>query len=872
MINVIGLTKIYKSIKKDKCVALNNVSFSLGDNGFVFIIGKSGSGKTTLLSILGGLEELTHGVISVNGSPINSYNEKNLVEYRNSTVGYVFQDYHLIDELTIEANIGLSLSLQGENDQLKIARALSDVGLSEYGNRYPKELSGGEKQRVAIARALVKNPSIILADEPTGNLDSKTTEQILSLLKQLSKDRLVLIVSHNLSDAAEYADRIIELSQGEIINDYIRNPNYCKNASISNGKLLIPLKKRLSEDEKTKIDHALQNGEIKELIQTDDSFIPTPNGMFDDSENSNSTTKQKKNHLAIKDTLRLSFTFIKKDLIMLFFYALIVACLVVVLGLSELIVAFDASEVISKELDVSNQISVSLSKDTIYDLELDSNCILDITDKEIDSFVENGYKGNIYKLIHMPFEYGDGNMLAHNQRPTKLNPTDAYYKGTRGVLVTSEEYLEKVFGEIEYVALADKIEEGGVYITDYSADAMMYYNPKLFPNYKSTLGYNKSFGNNSYGYVNGIINTGYREKYNELLEEFRDVNLTKDELLEMTDNDEYRSYYDDVIQNLSVAYTTNPNFIDEVISSKLKSWTSTGSSIIVKDGKEYSISTRYIEKADTRTSLKLNDNEIVMGIDVYNKTFDTNYSESTMSQFEAHDVTFNYSYYYDINTAAPKLSINAKIVGLTTNDVIYFSKNIFDQTLRCEMFTSAVYFDDISDMASLLDTADDLNFSADSVIAYSLSTMTKAVSVFTDFFGIIFIGLCICTFFIIANYGIKLIRERKYEIGVLKALGMREVDLVIILGVQLLLFLILAIVLYILGSVIFIDLANDILIRSLLELAPGRFMMNIKILYINSSHFLTNSILTVFISMISFIIPLVKMRKLKPTQIIKAKE
>lgn len=872
MINVKGLTKVYKSIKKDKCVALNNVSFSLGDSGFVFIIGKSGSGKTTLLSILGGLEEITQGVIEVNGVSINSYNEKHLVEYRNTTVGYIFQDYHLIDELTIEDNIGLSLSLQGTNNQSNITQVLNDVGLSGYENRYPKELSGGEKQRVAIARALVKNPTIILADEPTGNLDSKTTEQILSLLKRLSKDRLVLIVSHNLSDASEYADRIIELSQGEIINDYIRNPDYCENASISNGKLLIPLKKRLSDEEKTEINHSLQKGEIKELIQTDDTFIPTPNGMFDDEKNDNQPLKCKKKHISLKDTLELSFTFIKKDLVMLFFYAFIVACLIVVLGLSELIVTFDSSEVISKELSVSNQTSVSFSKNTIDDLELDQNCILDITDDEIESFIENGYEGNIYKLIHMPFEYGDGNSIAHTQRPSKLNSTDAYYKGTRGVLVTTEEYLENVFGKIEYVALADKIEDGGVYITDYSADAMMFYSPKLFPNYKATLGYNKSFGNNSYGYVNGIISTGYKDKYSELLEKYRDITLTKEELLEMTDNDEYRSYYDDVIQNLSVAYTTNPDFINEVISSRLKSWTSTGSSIMVKDGKEYSISTRYIENADTRTSLNLNDNEIVMGIDIYNKTFDTNYSEATMSQFEAHDVTFNYSYFYDINTSAPKVSFNAKIVGLAKSDVIYFSENIFNQVLRSEMFTSAIYFDDLSDMTSLLNTADDLNFSADSVIAYSLSTMTKAVSVFTDFFGIIFIGLCICTFFIIANYGTKLIKERKYEMGVLKALGIREIDLVIILGVHLLLFLILAVTLYIVGSVVFIDLANDILIRSLLELAPGSFMMNIKILFINSSHFLTNSILTVIISMISFIIPLVKMRKLKPTQIIKAKE
>lgn len=226
MIRVDNLTKIYKSKFKDSCVALKGVSFCLPESGFVFIVGKSGSGKTTLLSLLGGLDEITHGDIIVDGQSIKNFTQKDFVNYRNSTIGFIFQDFHLLDELTIAENIRLSLSLQNiSNDEL-IIKSLSDVGLEGYAKRYPKELSGGEKQRVAIARALVKNPHILLADEPTGNLDSKTTEQILALLKALSKNRLVVIVSHNLGDAREYADRIIELAQGKIISDLKRNPQY----------------------------------------------------------------------------------------------------------------------------------------------------------------------------------------------------------------------------------------------------------------------------------------------------------------------------------------------------------------------------------------------------------------------------------------------------------------------------------------------------------------------------------------------------------------------------------------------------------------------------------------------------------------------
>ena len=221
MINISNLTKIYKSKNKEKCIAIDNISLTLEDKGFIFIIGKSGSGKTTLLGLLGGLDNITSGDIIINGLSFNSFKYNDFTNYRNQMIGYVFQDFHLIDELTVEENIALSLNLQNIKYTTEIKDALKNVDLSGYEKRYPKELSGGEKQRVAIARALVKNPKIILADEPTGNLDTKTTTQILNLLKELSKERLVLMVSHNLSDANKYADRIIELSNGKIINDYI---------------------------------------------------------------------------------------------------------------------------------------------------------------------------------------------------------------------------------------------------------------------------------------------------------------------------------------------------------------------------------------------------------------------------------------------------------------------------------------------------------------------------------------------------------------------------------------------------------------------------------------------------------------------------
>lgn len=379
MIQVENLTKIYKSSKKEKCIALNNVSFTLADNGFVFVVGKSGSGKTTLLSIVGGLEEMTSGNITVDGTSLASRKNSDFVDYRNSTVGYVFQDFHLIDELTIAQNVAVSLQLQGVSvTDDAVAKVLADVDLDGYQNRYPKELSGGEKQRVAIARALVKNPSIILADEPTGNLDGKTTTQILTLLKRLSQNRLVMIVSHNLNDAAEYADRIIELSHGQIVSDYVRNPNYCENVTVQNGCLILPLRKKIDQAESEKINNSLKRGEITQIVQTDNAFIPNARPQTPGQ----TVAKQQKSHkhISLKSATNLSFRFIKKDLFRLLAYALITACLIVILGLRELIVTFDASKIIQKELNLADQKVLSLGKNELVDehITVNPNCIFNI--------------------------------------------------------------------------------------------------------------------------------------------------------------------------------------------------------------------------------------------------------------------------------------------------------------------------------------------------------------------------------------------------------------------------------------------------------------------------------------------------------------
>ena len=202
--------------------ALDGVSLNLRDNEFVAILGPSGSGKTTLLNVIGGLDRYDSGDLIINGISTRKYSDRDWDSYRNHTIGFVFQSYNLIPHQTVLANVELALTISGISPaerKKRAKKALEDVGLGNQLHKRPNQMSGGQMQRVAIARALVNNPDILLADEPTGALDSETSVQIMDLLQDVAKDRLVVMVTHNPELAEEYANRIVRVKDGKIIDD-----------------------------------------------------------------------------------------------------------------------------------------------------------------------------------------------------------------------------------------------------------------------------------------------------------------------------------------------------------------------------------------------------------------------------------------------------------------------------------------------------------------------------------------------------------------------------------------------------------------------------------------------------------------------------
>ena len=221
MLQLKDIVKTYKT-GDTEVEALKGVSITFRNSEFVSILGQSGCGKTTLLNIIGGLDQYTSGDLIINGKSTKKFKDRDWDTYRNHSIGFVFQSYNLIPHQTVLSNVELALTLSGVSKSERRKRAvdvLTKVGLADQIHKKPNQMSGGQMQRVAIARALINDPDILLADEPTGALDSATSVQIMDLLKEISKDRLIIMVTHNPELAEQYSSRIIKLLDGRVIDD-----------------------------------------------------------------------------------------------------------------------------------------------------------------------------------------------------------------------------------------------------------------------------------------------------------------------------------------------------------------------------------------------------------------------------------------------------------------------------------------------------------------------------------------------------------------------------------------------------------------------------------------------------------------------------
>ena len=671
MIEFKKLRKVYNSQKGGKCVALKDIDLKLPDTGLVFIIGKSGSGKSTLLNLLGGLDTITKGDIIADGNSLASFSKSDFERYRSAYIGFVFQHYYLLDELTVKQNIELAMGIVGKKDKKRVAELLSKVGLEGCEGRYPKELSGGQQQRVAIARALAKDPMLILGDELTGNLDHNTSVEILNVLKEISKEKLVIVVSHNLDEADQFADRIIELHDGKIFRDRVRVSNRQKKFMIKGRIAYLPYFRDLTEEETKILNQGLRSGRICDVVQQDDGFV-----MSTDVQTSDRKVELKKKRFIGKNKAQYTGIFTVKGAVSKAITIAIVTLMILCVSVFSSIHKIQHSEIRYEKSE--EYLSVIKGGLEAPGTGLFSSYFYRVLDDEI-ALAEQLSGEKVYKLVNPTIltKWANSNTGAGFRSDIKRNMDHIYITETYGTLICDEEFLKNKYGnengELEVLAgsLEDSYNSCTPVITDYVADSLIY---------NGTCSSLASVVKK--GYAVAVINTGYKERYKSIIEAYDTYTgeSFQDLYYSLCETDPlFSEFLNELIYSLGVTYTFNENYIQSYVSGVntllLRNIT------FERDGVVYpaDMPTRYnvvgnanYAGSDDPTYGPVSDGEIRMGISIYNSIFGAGYTVENYRDFVPHAVTLRV---YDKN-AGDKVLLEEKtytIIGLNGSQEIQMS-------------------------------------------------------------------------------------------------------------------------------------------------------------------------------------------------------
>lgn len=867
MIKITNLNKVYRSKKRKKCHAIKGVDLTLGDNGLVFVLGKSGSGKSTLLNLIGGLDSVTSGKIIVNGNDLSSFSENDFCNYRNTHIGFIFQDYHLINEITIYENIAISLRLNNDiGEKEKVARALERVGLGGYETRYPQELSGGEQQRVAIARALVKNPRIILADEPTGNLDTATAKAVMDILKQLSRECLILIVSHNVKDAERYADRIIELASGEIISDKSRNPNFPNKLTVCKKTLLYPDNTALSDDD---IDLINENSD-KAIVKRTDKFVDTKPS---NDKGRRAFISSKK--LAFSHKLTLSSKFLKHKHFKILFSSFMIAVIMIIMSLAQTIMIFDGNAMIESEMKKANIDSVYLEKSLSDEIAAltDLNLRAEIGKNDIQKIKDAGYKGNVYPVYNVSVPISSCNNTIGFSASYFQN--SLLIRESLGTMVVTEDFFVDKFGKVDYVAKLDEPKDYGIIITDYLADCILATNKNYAgKDYESIIGdYLPAGWSYASIFINAIIKTDYSKKHEALLEQMKRGEIKNVD--DISNSAEFLSFMTDIYDSLAYSYSLAPNFAE--IAYMTREFYSTGK-LVFNDTLVYTPERPdYISIVELPLSKDLAPGEMSMSRTKYNEIFGTEYDATTANDFVPHTVKLTSYKIYDNEAQAPLFSFEIKITQLHSySDLIILNpkgtKYYHEAIGKADTYPYSIYIDGAESIEEMLDIVDAENYTIQGHIVDGIRTMTKAVDVFVPIFELIAMIICLGVVLIMLSFASKMINDKMHDIGILKALGAKNSTIGSIFGIQVFLIAVFTSILSVAGYFFFIDLSNDVLFQSLKRLAPSQVVLDLDFLTFKPFIAVINCILTFILAILSLILPLIKIKRIKPVKIIKAKD
>lgn len=827
MLETKELVKIYKPKKGVPVTALDKISLKFPDKGMVFLLGKSGSGKSTLLNVLGGLDSYDGGEIIIKGVSSKNFKQQHFDSYRNTYVGFIFQEYNVLDEFSVGANIALAIELQNRKaSDGEINDILKQVDLEGFGNRKPNELSGGQKQRVAIARALVKKPQIIMADEPTGALDSNTGRQVFDTLKKLSETKLVIVVSHDREFAEQYADRIIELSDGVVVSDVELDtaPAAEEEKTVPqfhDNIVEVPCGYHLTEQDREEINayiEKLKEGSLEITVsrknQSAKRFVKTDTSKFKSEDGSQ--FKLIKSKLPLKNAFKIGASGLKHKKIRLVFTILLSCIAFGLFGLSDTFGAYNhiktctnslvdsgvkyLSVAKSKKIDnngnyywrdygykisennlteISKGVGVPMqgvynpaNSDLSFDAQTNPEVELTETEYNIYSRAFSGFAEIDYSVIdNMGFELLAGTLP----------------DGTRDEIAVSE-YIFEIFKKAEYF-------DGETYNTAKDGTKTPIY--QKINEVNDLIGKTITLNNVKYT-ITAVIDTGFDiSRYTSLTE--KKDHKTKAE--QMVDYVLYNEFCSSSAYSYAGLIMVGSEKMEKLISERPPmSEITEGYINFYSPTDNYSVDSNYMATFDDikgeniiwidGEKKTLGEKEIIATLDVINPYNEELGSEAFAKSLKSKNTlsAWEYNFYNDENTEGWKL---VGIIDNVTegnksklNSTLVTSASVFKKYTegsdKIYSFAVGAMPEDKEDVRSAVAYCyrEDANirYQVQNSVTFELDSVNDALKILSKYFFWIGIGFAAFAALMLANFIGTSISYKKQEIGILRAIGSRSND------------------------------------------------------------------------------------------------
>ena len=806
MLETRNLRKVYKTKKSVSVEALKGISLKFPEKGMIFLLGKSGSGKSTLLNLLGGLDKYDDGEIIIKGVSSKNFKQNHFDSYRNTYVGFIFQEYNVLEEFSVGANIALAIELQNRKaTDEEISKILRQVDLDGFGDRKPNELSGGQKQRVAIARALVKNPQIIMADEPTGALDSSTGKQVFDTLKKLSEEKLVIVVSHDREFAEQYGDRIIELADGKVISDVEKTENdeidFSQGISFEEDGFIISEGYHLTEEDRIAINEYMDSAkkDVKATIKAKKyiagNFKETNQDEIDYVEGEFKLIKSK---LPLKNSFKIGASSLKHKKFRLVITILLSFVAFGMFALADTFGTYDHIKTCTNSISDSNIKYASISKSKkMHD---DGGTWWDdwsykLTDEDITNVSKE--TGHDFRGVYVPDD--EGMPLTNIKDTSNLSENEAYcpYATT---ITGFADVNQKLIDKMGYKILAGKLPDGSkneiaiseyVYKTYEKTGYLEGKNVEKISNYKDIIGKTIELNGESFT-VTAVIDT------NVDLNRYKTIgdNMTGKSNAETLAMYALNKELDGIKEySLSCVAMTGDGYVENLVNGDGKVINVNTNSIYMDvSNSSYDCSadgmTRLSDADKSKITWiggeksKLADDEIIVPEgQIYKNGEDVEVDD--FIKYLKNEPFFNIS--YSLGSEEEKTDKNWKIVGVIKGEskAVYVVPDKFYEkdwigAVGTYNFAVSSMPDNKADIQKLVKYCytekDNVKFKMQNSVTFELDSVDEILSVLSKVFLYVGLGFALFATIMLSNFIATSIAYKKQEIGILRAIGARSND------------------------------------------------------------------------------------------------